>query len=557
MVHGKKPFGDIKKAKRKGECNMPNTQFIILLVISILCLLGAFLTFMLVLAWIKNAKRDRADLERKLGNAVGTAMNSAVGNAAAELERRLSERLKELSDTLYRYNEQTKNDYERFKNALSEGIAASMRETTLRLAEGQTAAAEKISAEQKAFAEKQLAAQNAFADRLTAEQKLFSERLTTEQRSLADRLNAEQKAFSDRLTAGQEALEKQLSDRLKAQAEQSEVRSKHFEAVNAERLAAMDASLKLMTERNEKQLDAIRGVVDEKLQETLTKQISENFKLVDERLKQVYQGLGEMQTLASGVGDLKKVLSNVKTRGTLGEIQLGAILGEVLAPEQYECNFDAGKQNNERVEFAIKLPNDGREAVYLPIDSKFPADIYSKLCDAYDSGEDVAAAQKNLRDVLLKCAKDIKDKYINPPRTTDFAIMFLPTEGLYAEAVRLGLIEELQTRFRVNLSGPSTMAALLNSLQMGFRTLAIQKRSSEVWDLLAQIKKEFGKFDDVLRATQKSLEKANNDLETLVGVRTRQICRTLKKVETLPQTDPTGEYKTLAEAIINADDGEG
>ena len=292
------------------------------------------------------------------------------------------------------------------------------------------------------------------------------------------------------------------------------------------------------------------------MQETLTKQISENFKLVDERLKQVYQGLGEMQTLASGVGDLKKVLSNVKTRGTLGEIQLGAILGEVLALEQYECNFDAGKQNNERVEFAIKLPNDGGEAVYLPVDSKFPADIYSKLCDAYDSGEDVAAAQKNLREVLLKCAKDIKEKYINPPRTTDFAIMFLPTEGLYAEAVRLGLIEELQMRFRVNLSGPSTMAALLNSLQMGFRTLAIQKRSSEVWDLLSQIKREFGKFDDVLRATQKSLEKAHNDLETLVGVRTRQICRTLKKVETLPETDPTGEYKTLAEALINADDGE-
>lgn len=256
------------------------------------------------------------------------------------------------------------------------------------------------------------------------------------------------------------------------------------------------------------------------------------------------------------MGDLKKVLSNVKTRGTLGEIQLGAILGEVLAPEQYECNFDAGKQNNERVEFAIKLPNDGGEAVYLPVDSKFPADIYSKLCDAYDSGEDVAAAQKNLREVLLKCAKDIKEKYINPPRTTDFAIMFLPTEGLYAEAVRLGLIEELQMRFRVNLSGPSTMAALLNSLQMGFRTLAIQKRSSEVWDLLSQIKREFGKFDDVLRATQKSLEKAHNDLETLVGVRTRQICRTLKKVETLPETDPTGEYKTLAEALINADDGE-
>ena len=509
---------------------MPNTQFITLLIITVFSLLAGIVSAVVLFGQLNAKKRERAELERRLENTVGAAMNSSVGNASAELERRLQDRLKELSDALYRYNEQTKNDYERFKNALNESIASSMRETASRLAEAQTAAAERISAEQKAFSEK---------------------------------LNTEQNALSERLAAGQDSFEKQISDRLaaqntllKTQAEQAETRNKHFETVCTEKLAAMDTSVKLMTERNEKQLDAIRGVVDEKLQETLTKQISENFKLVDERLKQVYQGLGEMQTLASGVGDLKKVLSNVKTRGTLGEIQLGAILGEVLAPEQYECNFDAGKQNNERVEFAIKLPNDGGEAVYLPVDSKFPADIYSKLCDAYDSGEDVAAAQKNLREVLLKCAKDIKDKYINPPRTTDFAIMFLPTEGLYAEAVRLGLIEELQMRFRVNLSGPSTMAALLNSLQMGFRTLAIQKRSSEVWDLLSQIKREFGKFDDVLRATQKSLEKAHNDLETLVGVRTRQICRTLKKVETLPETDPTGEYKTLAEALINADDGE-
>ena len=517
---------------------MPNTQFITLLIITVFSLLAGIASAVVLFGQLNAKKRERAELERRLENTVGAAMNSSVGNASAELERRLQDRLKELSDALYRYNEQTKNDYERFKNALNESIASSMRETASRLAEAQ-------------------------AERISAEQKAFSEKLNTEQNALSERLSSEQKTLSDRLAAGQDSFEKQISDRLaaqntllKTQAEQAETRNKHFETVCTEKLAAMDTSVKLMTERNEKQLDAIRGVVDEKLQETLTKQISENFKLVDERLKQVYQGLGEMQTLASGVGDLKKVLSNVKTRGTLGEIQLGAILGEVLAPEQYECNFDAGKQNNERVEFAIKLPNDGGEAVYLPVDSKFPADIYSKLCDAYDSGEDVAAAQKNLREVLLKCAKDIKEKYINPPRTTDFAIMFLPTEGLYAEAVRLGLIEELQMRFRVNLSGPSTMAALLNSLQMGFRTLAIQKRSSEVWDLLSQIKREFGKFDDVLRATQKSLEKAHNDLETLVGVRTRQICRTLKKVETLPETDPTGEYKTLAEALINADDGE-
>ena len=283
-------------------------------------------------------------------------------------------------------------------------------------------------------------------------------------------------------------------------------------------------------------MDEIRGVVDEKLQRTLNERFNENFKLISERLTEVYKGLGEMQSLAAGVGDLKRVLSNVKTRGNLGELQLGAILEEILAPEQYERNFDAKKNSgNERVEFAIKMPSDDNGALYLPIDSKFPSDTYEALVTAYDSGDPdlVAAAKKTLSDTLRTCAKSIRDKYINPPRTTDFAIMFLPAEGLYAEAVRLGLIEKLQHDYKINIAGPSTMAVLLNSLRLGFQTLAIQKRSGDIWKILTEIRKEFETFGEVLEKTQKSLNTANTELEKMIGVRTRQIIKTLNKASSL------------------------
>ncbi|MDD7523309.1 MAG: DNA recombination protein RmuC, partial [Clostridiales bacterium] len=291
-----------------------------------------------------------------------------------------------------------------------------------------------------------------------------------------------------------------------------------------------------MRESNDKKLDEIRGVVDEKLQRTLNERFNENFKLISERLTEVYKGLGEMQSLAAGVGDLKRVLSNVKTRGNLGELQLGAILEEILAPEQYERNFDAKKNSgNERVEFAIKMPSDDNESLYLPIDSKFPADTYEALITAYDSGDPdlVATARKTLSDTLRTCAKSIRDKYINPPRTTDFAIMFLPAEGLYAEAVRLGLIEKLQHDYKINIAGPSTMAVLLNSLRLGFQTLAIQKRSGDIWKILTEIRKEFETFGEVLEKTQKSLNTANTELEKMIGVRTRQIIKTLNKASSL------------------------
>ena len=243
------------------------------------------------------------------------------------------------------------------------------------------------------------------------------------------------------------------------------------------------------------------------------------------------RGLGEMQSLAAGVGDLKKVLSNVKTRGILGEIQLAAILEQILSPEQYDENV-AVTGTTERVEFAVKFPGEGEDFVYLPIDSKFPADAYSRLLDAYDTGDKmlIKTANDGLRAAVLKAAKDISNKYILPPATTEFAIMFLPFEGLYAEVLRQGIVEQLQRDYRVTIAGPTTMAAMLNSFQMGFRSLALQKHSGEVWNTLAKVKTEFDKFGEVLTKTQTKMEQAQKELETLVGVRTRGIQRALKNV---------------------------
>ena len=300
----------------------------------------------------------------------------------------------------------------------------------------------------------------------------------------------------------------------------------------------MENRLSSIQNENSIQLDKMRETVDEKLQKTLESRISESFKMVSERLEQVYKGLGEMQTLANGVGDLKKVLSNVKSRGVLGEIQLGAILEEILTKEQYEANVVTKKGSQSFVEYAIKLPGDS-SPVYLPIDAKFPADAYSKLLEAYDSGDltEIESSKNILIKRLKSFAKDIHDKYIDPPNTTEFAIMFLPFEGLYAEAVRLGMVEELQRLYKINIAGPTTTAALLNSLQMGFKTLAIQKRSSEVWDVLGAVKTEFDKLETVLESAQSRIEQANSELDKLIGVRTRQIKRKLKDVEAIENPD--------------------
>lgn len=324
---------------------------------------------------------------------------------------------------------------------------------------------------------------------------------------------------------------------------QMEQRIRTLESMNEQKLDAIRTTIEQRLQHlqadNNRRLDEMRRTVDERLQKTLEDTMTQSFRLVNERLEQVYKGLGEMQTLAGGVGDLKRVLSNVKTRGILGEIRLGSILEDILAPEQYDTNVATVPGSTAVVEFAVKLPGADGEQVYLPIDSKFPSDAYAALQDAYDSGsaEAVQAAAQSMITRIKSFAKDIRDKYVEPPYTTDFAIMFLPFEGLYAEAVNRGLVEILQRDYKVNLAGPSTMAALLNALQMGFRTLAIQKQSGEVWKLLGAVRTEFDKFGDILTTTQTRLEQANKELDKLVGVRTRAIRRRLREVERLDDTE--------------------
>jgi DNA recombination protein RmuC len=314
--------------------------------------------------------------------------------------------------------------------------------------------------------------------------------------------------------------------------------------------SVVDSRLKELQEDNSKQIDRMRATVDEKLQGTLEKRLGESFKLVSDRLEQVHQGLGAMQQLASDVGGLQKVLTNVKARGGWGEVQLGSLLDQLLTPDQFARNVKTRDESGEQVDFAIKLPGDENGApVWLPVDAKFPTEDYQRLVAAQEEGDLAAVdgAIKSLELQLKRSAKDICQKYINPPRTTDFALMFLPTEGLYAEAIRrVGLVEQVQRDCRVVFAGPTTLAALLNSLQMGFRTLAIQKRSSEVWNLLAAVKTEFGKFGDALSSVKDKLDQAARHVDT-VAVRSRAITRKLRDVEELP-SNPQPFFKQFLDS---------
>lgn len=315
-----------------------------------------------------------------------------------------------------------------------------------------------------------------------------------------------------------------------------------FNALQREKLAALNEQQQQLVANTEKRLEEIRVTVEEKLQKTLNERISQSFKMVNEQLENVQKGLGEMQTLAQDVGGLKRVLSNVKTRGNIGEIQLSMLLEQILAPEQYEANVKTKKGSDALVEFAVKLPgkDDGLEFVYLPIDAKFPKDVYEQLLDAYDTADpqQIESAGKVLETTIRKMAKDISDKYLAPPATTEFGIMFLPFEGIYAEVVRRSsLLEDLQRNYHVVVTGPTTLAAILNSLQMGFRTLAIQKYSGEVWKILGAVKKEFESMGGMLEKAKKHIETANGQIEHVLGVRTRAIQRRLKDVDTLSAED--------------------
>jgi DNA recombination protein RmuC len=381
---------------------------------------------------------------------------------------------------------------------------------------------------------------------------VIKDEITANRKETAHSQQQARQELGSALKSSSESLQKRMVDNIRMQKDQLDSFSKQLVAMaklNEEKLEAMrqtiGTQLRAIQEDNTKKLEQMRATVDEKLQSTLEKRLGESFKQVSERLEQVYRGLGEMRSLAVGVGDLKKVLTNVKTRGTWGEIRLSHILEQILTPDQYDVNVATKKNSNDRVEFAIKLPgqdSDKQTVVWLPIDSKFPQEDYQRLLDAQEAADKEQSEKsiKSLEGRIKAEAKYIKEKYIDPPYTTDFGIMFLPVEGLYAEVLRQpGLCDILQREYRIVVTGPTTLAALLNSLQMGFRTLAIEKRSSEVWELLGVVKTEFGKFGDVLAKTKKKLKEASNTIGQ-AEVRTRAIERKLRKVEEVPLSDSPG-----------------
>jgi len=387
---------------------------------------------------------------------------------------------------------------------------------------------------------------------------------TLEQRGKFDELKGEQKELTAKTVEQLEKITAKVEEKLNAIGQQSQSEAKQmreavekvikdfqasfdknvesFNSLQREKFGQLEEKQQKLVESTEKKLEEMRITVDEKLQKTLSERLGQSFELVGKQLESVQKGLGEMQTLAQDVGGLKRVLSNVKMRGGFGEVQLAMLLEQVLAPEQYEANVRTKKSSSDVVEFAIKLPgkDDITGQVWLPVDAKFPRDAYEQLQNAYENGDvlHVETAQKMLEATIKKMAKDISEKYIDPPATTDFAIMFLPFEGIYAEVVRkASLLEELQRSYKVIVTGPTTLAAILNSLQMGFRTLAIQKRSSEVWKILGAVKKEFENFGGMLEKAQKNIQTASNQIDEVMGKRTRAIQRKLKGVEVLGEAE--------------------
>ncbi len=370
-------------------------------------------------------------------------------------------------------------------------------------------------------------------------------------KELSDTLKSFEKKIGENAKDLNESLRQKFFDFSKSQTEINKMTTDQVKEVRE----TVEKQLKSIRDDNTKQLDEMRKTVDEKLQKTLNERLSQSFETVGKQLQAVQEGLGEMKNLATDVGGLKKVLSNVKMRGGIGEIQLAMLLEQILAPDQYEANVQTKIGSSDIVEFAVKLPgkDDHGKNVWLPIDAKFPKDIYEQLQDAYDEGDanKIVIAQKNMDTTIKKMAKDISDKYLDPPNTTDFGIMFLPFEGIYAEVVRkASLLEDLQKNYKIIVTGPTTLAAILNSLQMGFKTLAIQKRSSEVWQVLGAVKKEFENFGGMMSKAQKNIQTGLNQLDDVMGKRTRAIQRKLKSVEALTDS----EAKNILPDITNSID---
>ena len=497
-------------------------------ILAILILVGVLAAIALLAVLILQVKKSRGtdgvtppdeeDIAAATLRALTPALRREVTEPILREERGNQSQLRtELQSELRGSRTETTGVVQTSMEKLGHSLRESQRETAelqARRISELTAAETKLMAELTAAQNRRFEAQDA---RLEAMQKslnaLLSERMdglnTTVDRRLTE-VDKQFREFREQSTAAQEQLRRTMEERMT-----------------------------VLQTRNAEQLEQMRATVDEKLQKTLDERISQSFKAVNDRLADVYKGLGEMQTLAGDVGDLKKVMAGVKTRGILGEIQLGAIISEMLSPEQYEENVVTRPGTANRVEFAVRLPGEGDKPIYLPIDAKFPADAYHHLVDAYEEGDPdrIKAASAELEARIKGAAKDIRDKYVEPPYTTTFGIMFLPFEGLYAEVVRMGLVDVLQNQYKVSVAGPTTLSALLNSLQMGFRTLAIQKRSGEVWQVLGAVKTEFGNFEKVLAKAKERIDQTGDELDKLIGTRTRQINRKLKSVAELPAED--------------------
>ncbi|OSZ82912.1 DNA recombination protein RmuC [Chitinophagaceae bacterium IBVUCB1] len=433
-----------------------------------------------------------------------------------ELNSTLKDFKQELGQTLKSITEQNQQALEKLTNTVEQKLT----QLTEKIETNATQNREKLAESIKQFSEGNTNALDRISNKVEEKLKGLTEQIIKDSGTQRDSIAQAFKGFQDVFTEN----------------------VKSFNDLQKEKFTQLEAKQNELVRGTETKLDIIRATVEEKLEKTLSERLGQSFETVGKQLIEVQKGLGEMQTLAQDVGGLKKVLSNVKMRGGIGEVQLAMLLEQVLAPEQYEANVKTKKGSSEQVEFAIKLPgrDDGNSVVYLPVDAKFPKDVYEQLQTAYDHGDitHIETAQKNLETTIKKMAKDIHDKYIDPPNTTDFGIMFLPFEGIYAEVVRkAALLEELQRTYKIIVTGPTTLAAILNSLQMGFKTLAIQKRSSEVWKVLGAVKKEFESFGGLLDKAHKNITSAGNTIESLMGTRTRAIQRTLRGVESISATD--------------------
>jgi len=388
------------------------------------------------------------------------------------------------------------------------------------------------------------------------------EETSTLSKNQREELSKSLDSFKEGFDTNTKRLNDLLKDRFDSFSKQQTEINKESEKRIKEVKETVENQLKEIREDNTKQLNEVRKTVDEKLQKTLNERLTQSFETVGKQLKSVQEGLGEMKNLATDVGGLKKVLSNVKMRGGIGEVQLAMLLEQILAPEQYEANVKTKKGSSTTVEFAIKLPgkNDDNSVVWLPVDAKFPKDVYEKLQVAYDDGDldKIQFAQKELDNTIKKMAKDISEKYIDPPNTTDFGIMFLPFEGIYAEVVRkASLLETLQKDYKIIVTGPTTLAAILNSLQMGFKTLAIQKRSGEVWQVLGAVKKEFENFGGMMQKAQKNIQTGLNQLDDVMGKRTRAIQRKLKNVETLNEGQAKAILPEITDNLLDLEEDNG